>query len=122
MITFSFFEMLYSSLETGRQPALRAQLLQQRLRFLQIARVEAFGEPIINRRQQFARLLPFALVAPEAGEAHGCAEFRGFGLVVDERQQARALNRLLLSPHPVGATSVRCPRRRDRPAPPISLP
>ena len=43
---------------------LRRQLLQQRLRLLQIARVEAFSEPPVNRSQQFARLLHLALVAP----------------------------------------------------------
>ena len=30
---------------------------QQRLRFLQIARVETFGEPAVHRIQQFVRLL-----------------------------------------------------------------
>ena len=49
------------------------QLLQQRLRFLQIARVEPFGEPAVNWSQQFVRLLHLALVAPEAREAHGSA-------------------------------------------------
>ena len=58
------------------------QLVQQRLRLLQIARVEAFGEPPVNRSQQFARLLHLALVAPEACEAHGGAEFPGFGLLL----------------------------------------
>ena len=41
------------------------ELLQQRLGLLQIERVEAFGEPAINRSQQFASLLHLALVAPE---------------------------------------------------------
>ena len=51
------------------------QLLQQRLRLLQIARVEPFGEPAVDRSEQFARLLRLALVAPEAGEAGGSAKF-----------------------------------------------
>ena len=55
------------------------QLLQQRLRFLQIERVETFREPPVNRSQQFARLLHLALVAPKACEAHGGAEFPGLG-------------------------------------------
>jgi tetratricopeptide (TPR) repeat protein len=46
------------------------QLLQQRFRFLQIARLEALSEPPVNRSQQFARLLHLALVAPETREAH----------------------------------------------------
>jgi hypothetical protein len=49
------------------------QLLQQRLRLLQVPRVEALREPPVNRSQQFARLLHLALVAPEAREAHGGA-------------------------------------------------
>ena len=61
---------------------LRRQLLQQRLRLLQIARVEPFSEPAVNRSKQFARLLHLALVAPEAREAHGGAEFPGFGLLL----------------------------------------
>jgi hypothetical protein len=36
---------------------LRRQLRQQRLRFLQIERVEPFGEPAVNRSEQFASLL-----------------------------------------------------------------
>ena len=58
------------------------QFPQQRLRLLQIARVEAFGEPPVNRSQELARLLHLALVAPEACEAHGGAEFPGFGLLL----------------------------------------
>src|SRR5262249_16226880 len=54
----------------SKQP-LRPQLLQQRLRFFQVARVESFSEPPVNRRQQFARFHRLALVTPEAGEADG---------------------------------------------------
>jgi hypothetical protein len=35
---------------------LRRQLIEQSLRLLQIERVETFGKPPVNRRQQFARL------------------------------------------------------------------
>jgi hypothetical protein len=48
--------------------ALRRQLLQQRLGVLQIERVEAFGEPAVDRSEQLARLLHFALVTPEGRE------------------------------------------------------
>jgi hypothetical protein len=41
-----------------------AQFNQQRLRLLQIKGIEAFGEPVINRSEQFASLLHLALVAP----------------------------------------------------------
>jgi hypothetical protein len=53
----------------------RRQLLQQRLRVLQIARVKALSEPPVHRSKQFASLLHTALVTPEAGEAHGGAVF-----------------------------------------------
>ena len=49
------------------------QLLQQRLRLFQIARVKPFSEPAVNGSQQFARLLHLALVAPETCEAHSGA-------------------------------------------------
>ena len=58
------------------------QLPQQRLRFLQIARVEPFREPPVNRSQQFARLLHLALVAPEPRHAHCRAQFPGFRLLL----------------------------------------
>jgi hypothetical protein len=47
-----------------------------------VARVEPLGEPPVHRSQQFARLLHLALRAPEACEAHGGAEFPGFGLLL----------------------------------------
>src|SRR5262245_11250291 len=50
------------------------QLLQQRLRLLQIERIEPFAEPTAYRAEQFASLLRLALVAPEAGEAHSGAQ------------------------------------------------
>ena len=78
----------------GRRPALevaysgssneplRRQLLKQRLCLLQVARVEPFGEPAVHRSEQFASLLRLALVAPEACEAHGGAEFPGRSLLL----------------------------------------
>jgi hypothetical protein len=56
--------------------------LQQRLRIHQIARVEPLRKPLVGRSQQFARLPHLALIAPEACEAHGGAEFPGFGLLL----------------------------------------
>src|SRR5262252_6748393 len=50
--------------ETGSR-----QLVEQRLGILQDRCVEAFGEPVVDRREQFAGLGAFALIAPEAGEA-----------------------------------------------------
>ena len=43
------------------------QLLQQRLRFLQIARVEPLRKPLVNRNHQFARLLRLAPVRARGG-------------------------------------------------------
>jgi hypothetical protein len=51
---------VYVGLRTAK---LLRQLLQQRLRLFQIARVEPFGEPPVNRSKQFARLRHLALVA-----------------------------------------------------------
>jgi hypothetical protein len=48
------------------------------------------GEPAVDRSEQFARLLHLALVAPEAGEAHGSAEFPGFGLLLMGDGRARS--------------------------------
>jgi hypothetical protein len=59
-----------------------ASVLQQRLRLLQIARVEAFGEPAVDGSKKFARLLHPALVAPEAREAHCGAQFPRFCLLL----------------------------------------
>ena len=55
-------EAAYSS---STKSLLRRQLLQQRLRLFQIARVEPLREPPVHRSQQFSRLLHLALVAPE---------------------------------------------------------
>jgi hypothetical protein len=44
------------------------QLVQQRLGLLQIERVEAFGEPAVDRREKIARLIPLAPVRRFAAE------------------------------------------------------
>jgi hypothetical protein len=43
------------------------QRIEQRLRFLQIARLKPLRKPPVNRSQQFARFAHLALVTPEAG-------------------------------------------------------
>jgi hypothetical protein len=45
------------------------QLLEQRLRLLQIERVETFGEPAVDRSEQIEGLIPLALIAPEPRQA-----------------------------------------------------
>jgi hypothetical protein len=54
------------------------QPLEQGLRLLQVRRVEPFGEPAIDRREEFAGFGALASVAPEEGEAAGRAEFPQF--------------------------------------------
>ena len=66
--------------QTIRQDLCKAS--EQRLRLLQIARLEPLRKPPVNRSEQFARLLHLALVAPETREAHGGAEFLGLGLLL----------------------------------------
>ena len=51
--------------------SLGRQLLQQRLRLFQIERVEAFGEPAVDRSEKIAGLIPLPLIAPEPRHAHG---------------------------------------------------
>ena len=58
------------------------QLSEKRLGHLQIERVKAFSEPVVDRSQEFPRLLHLALVAPEACEAHGSPEFPGLCLLL----------------------------------------
>ena len=41
------------------------QLIEQHLRLLQIARVEPFSEPAVDRREKLAGLIVLALIAPE---------------------------------------------------------
>ena len=52
-----------------------SQLVEKRLCFFQIGRGEAFGERAVDGREQRARLVPPALLVPEAGEAGRSAQF-----------------------------------------------
>ena len=52
----------------GHQNSLSVvQLVEQGLCLFQVARVEAFAEPAVDRREKLAGLLPFALIAPQPG-------------------------------------------------------
>jgi hypothetical protein len=51
------------------------QLIQQRLSLLQIERVEALGEPAVDRREKIAGLLSLALITPQPSQAHRRAQF-----------------------------------------------
>jgi hypothetical protein len=57
------------------------QLVKQRLRFLQIERVEAFGEPLVDRSEKIAGLIPLTLIAPEPRHAHRRAQFPRLSLL-----------------------------------------
>ena len=66
------------------------QLVQQRLSLFQIKRVEALGEPAVDRSEQIAGLIPLALIALEPRHAHCCAQLPGLGLLLT-RARERAL-------------------------------
>src|SRR5208283_5554001 len=48
------------------------QVLEQRLRVLQVGGVEALGEPVVDFGQHRARLVALALLVEEPREAHIC--------------------------------------------------
>jgi hypothetical protein len=52
--------------------------IEQRLGVLQDRRVETFGEPAVDGREKITGFDAFTLIAPEAGEAGGGAQFRSF--------------------------------------------
>src|SRR6266567_3019957 len=63
-------------------PVFSPQFCQQRLGFLEVRRVEPFGEPVVDWRQQRMGFLALALALPEATQAHGGAQLQGFCLLV----------------------------------------
>src|SRR5262249_9447605 len=48
----------------------------------EVARVEAFGEPAVDRGEQFARFGALALIAPQAREARRGAQLEGAGALL----------------------------------------
>ena len=54
---------------------------EQRLRFLQIERVEAFGEPAVDRRQQLACGVALAALDQQLRERRRTAQLPGSGLL-----------------------------------------
>ena len=57
------------------------QLVQQRLGLLQHRRVEAFGEPVVDRREKVTSFGALALITPEAGEAGGSTKLKSFRIL-----------------------------------------
>src|SRR3954454_1337174 len=60
-----------SMAHVGRRSLCSRQFIEQRLGFLQDRRIEAFGEPTVDRRDQIASFRAPALVAPEPSETGG---------------------------------------------------
>src|SRR6266436_409628 len=58
------------------------QLVQQRLRLLKVGRVEAFGEPAVDRHEDIAGFGAPALVVPKAREVGGGAQFPPLGALL----------------------------------------
>jgi len=58
------------------------QCVDQRLRFLQIARVEPLSEPAIGRSEKIASLILPTLIAPQPRHAHRRTQFPGFRLLL----------------------------------------
>ena len=50
------------------------QRVEQRLGVLKVGRFEALGEPAVDGREQVVRLLPLAVLGPQAGEDRRGAE------------------------------------------------
>ena len=64
-----------ANLSRPRAPSY-SQLVEQDLSLLQIERVEAFGEPAIDRSEKIAGVLPLAQIALEPRHAHGRSQFK----------------------------------------------
>src|ERR1700730_10624241 len=65
----------------GKNSLSVVQLGEQSLGFLKIERVEAFDEPVVDRREKIAGLLSLALIAPEPRQAHRRAQLPGLCLL-----------------------------------------
>src|SRR5439155_20563566 len=72
------------------------QVLQQRPRVLQVARVEAFGEPGVERGEERAGRVALALALPEPRQAGGGAQLERLGLLPPGDLQGVAEERLRL--------------------------
>src|SRR4029077_1549204 len=64
----------------GEDDLLR-EVVEQRLRVLQVARVEAFGEPGVDRGEEGAGLVALALTLPEPRQAGRGAQLEHLGLL-----------------------------------------
>jgi hypothetical protein len=81
---------------------------------LQIERIEAFGEPAVDRREKIAGLVP--LIPPEPRHPHRRAQPPGILPAGRELRRAHAQNIFLLFLHQASATSAQFRRQCDRPS------
>ena len=58
------------------------QIVEQRLRVLQVGGVESLGEPVVNIGEHGARFVAAIGVAQQPGEAHGGAQFPPFAALL----------------------------------------
>ena len=78
----------------GKERIASSELVEQRLGVLEHRRVEAFGEPVMDRRQQIVSFGALALVTPEPGAASSGAqlpELRTLGAPNSNRSAAAEL-------------------------------
>jgi hypothetical protein len=67
----------------GHQNSLSVvRFVEQRLGRPQVKRLEALGEPVINRSEKIAGLLPSALLVPQLRQAHRSTQFPGLCLLL----------------------------------------
>ena len=62
------------------------QFVEQRLCFFEIGGIEAFGEPVVNRREKIAGLVVTTLVSTEPGEATAARNSQSFTLLLGNAQ------------------------------------
>src|ERR671918_692275 len=74
------------------------QRVEQRLGVLKVRRVEALGEPAVDRREEVVGLVPPALVSPQAGQAGRCTQLPELRLLLVGNGQSLAEAGLGLGP------------------------
>jgi len=63
------------------------QLVEQRLSLFQIERVDAFGEPAVDRGEKIAGRIPLALIAPQPRHTHRRAQLPGLCLLLTRNRE-----------------------------------
>lgn len=58
-----------------------AQFFQQRFGLLQVRRVKAFREPVVDLGQHLVSFFPFPLALPQPRQAHRCSQLQGLRLL-----------------------------------------